>query len=180
TCATDLVALETPGGGSTTTTSTTGAASTTAPASTTTSTTSPSAGTVLKGALLAGVGRFIYNATPGLPGANAACDDNFPGTHACTVSDLAAAQAAGDLVNLKDIGSNTVTSFWAIDPAADPLQQCNDDALGGSGLNWEYATAHTASRGSKRSLSTTTWTLGPIVTGLQCNFSGNASVGCCL
>jgi hypothetical protein len=146
----------------------------------TTSTTIASGGTVLKGALLSTPGRFNFNAVLGLPGANAACNTHFSGTHACNVTDLANAQAAGDLVGLQDVGANMVTAFWAIDSTAAALSQCEDDAVGGSGLNWEYGTAHTPSRGNKLPLNNGTGTLGSLQTGLQCNFSGNAWVGCCL
>src|SRR5262245_37148434 len=111
--------------------------------------------TKIKGALTATPGRFNYNLTLGLPGANAACNTNFPGTHACTYAELQAAPT-GDRCQLKDTGANTVTSFWAIDSAAPPLQQCIDDKVGGSGLNWEYGTAHTASRGNKVPLTNST------------------------
>src|SRR5262249_27797538 len=97
-------------------------------------------GVVLKGALPPTYGRFNYNLTLGLPGANAACNTNFPGTQACTYAQLQAAQGASDLSGLRDIANNAVKAFWAIDPMAAPLLQCNDDAMGGSGLNWEYAT----------------------------------------
>jgi hypothetical protein len=137
-----------------------------------------SGGSVLKGALAATPGRFNYNLTVGLPGANSGCNMNFAGTHACTYAELQSAQAAGDLDGLKDIGSNSVTSFWAIDSIQPALQQCNDDAVGGSGLNWEYATAHTASRGQKVTLDNAAGTLGPLQSSLQCNFS-TAWVGCC-
>jgi hypothetical protein len=157
---------------STTTTTTTIAGSST------TSTTIASGGTVLKGALLSTPGRFNFNAVLGLPGANAACNTNFPGTHACDVNDLANAQTAGDLVGLKDIGANTVTAFWAIDSTAAALAQCEDDVS--SFLNWEYGTAHTLSRGNKLPLDNGTGMLGALSTGNQCNFSGNAWVGCCL
>src|SRR5262249_35038371 len=112
----------------------------------------------------------------GLPGANAACNTSFGGTHACTYQDLQNAAAAGDLKGLNDITGKAVTSFWAIDSSADPLQQCNDDV--NSKLNWEYATAHTMSRGEKVAL-TSDGPLGSPQTSLQCNFSGNAWVGCC-
>lgn len=152
---------------------------TTTPGSTTTTTTAPSGGSAVKGALLSTPGRFNYNMMLGLPGANAACNTNFPGTHACTYAELQTAAAAGGLKGLKDIGSNTVTSFWAIDSSQPALQQCNDDIAGGSGLNWEYATAHTASRGQKVDLDNAAGTLGPLQSSLQCNFSGNSWVACC-
>ena len=46
-------------------------------------------------------------------------------------------------------------------------------------LNWEYATAHTASRGQKVALNNGTGALGALQSSLQCNFS-TAWVGCCL
>ena len=58
----------------------------------------------------------------------------------------------------------------------DPLQQCNDEI--NSHLNCKYATAHTRSRGEKVDLDNAAGTLGPLQTSLQCNFSGNAWVGC--
>jgi len=169
-----------------TSTTTTEAASTTtttaAGASTTTTTTPPRAGTV-KGALASTPGRFNFNAMLGLPGANAACNTNFAGTHACTYQELQSAAAAGDLKGLKDVANppRPVTSFWAIDSSAPPLQQCNDDVS--SHLNWEYATAHTASRGEQVALDNAAGTLGALQTGVQCNFGASgpeaAWVACC-
>jgi hypothetical protein len=150
---------------------------TTTTTSTTTTTCPPSMHTILKGSLTATPGRFNYNATVGLPGANAACTSNFPGSHPCTYSELQSAAAACDLIGLQDTSATTVTSFWAIDPMAAPLQQCNDDVT--SHLNWEYATAHTASRGQKVTLNNGTGALGPLETGVQCNISGSNWVGCC-
>jgi hypothetical protein len=160
-----------PGVCTTTTTTTTGSA-------TTTTTTPPRAGTV-KGALASTAGRFNFNGTLGLPGADAACNTNFAGTHACTYAELQSAAGAGGLTGLKDVTNTPVTSFWAIDSSQPKLQQCNDDAAGGSGLNWEYGTAHTPSRGEKVDLDNAAGTLGSLTMNLQCNFSGNAWVACC-
>src|SRR5262245_60943859 len=179
-CVADLtVVVTTP----TTTTSSTAAPTTTSMigATTTTSTTTTTTiGTVLKAALLATGGRFNY-AGLGVTGANTKCNQTVTGTHACTITELYAAEAAGDLVGLKDIGNNVVTSFWAIDPAADPLQQCNDDTpMTGSGINWEYPTAHTLSKGSFVNLTNGTGDLDNSVTmNQQCNFAMK-TVGCCL
>src|SRR5207245_3351697 len=103
---------------------------TTTPVTTTTSTTCqpPAAPTVVKGSLTATPGRFNYNATLGLPGANAACNTSFPGTHACTLTQLQGAPAS-DLICLRDTAGMTVTSFWAIDPMAAGLSQCIDDVV---------------------------------------------------
>jgi hypothetical protein len=139
-------------------------------------------GVVLKGALPVTPGRFNYSAGLGLTGAEAACSapTAFPGTHVCTYTELKNAAAACDLKGLKDLSNATVTSFWAIDPAAPVLQQCNDDTpITGTGLNWEYPTAHTASRGEKVALDNAAGTLGALQTGVQCNFSGSSNVGCC-
>jgi hypothetical protein len=139
-------------------------------------TTPPPGGVELQGALPATPGRFNYNLTLGLPGADAACNTFFAGTHACTYTELQAAEAAGDLVGLQDTGSNTVTSFWAIDPLKADLLQC-----GGNGDPvWTYATAHTSSRGERVPLNNGLGTLGALVTSVQCNISGSSWVGCCL
>jgi len=128
------------------------------------------------GALTATPGRFNYNATLGLPGATAACSTNFSGAHACTLAELQAAPAS-QLAGLRDTGGNSVASFWAIDPNAAALSQCVDDVM--SQLNWEYATAHTASRGERISLTNATGVLGTLQTGVQCNIAGTSWVGCC-
>ena len=93
------------------------------------------------------------------------------------------ATPASKLTGLKDTANMTVTAFWAIDDAQPALQQCNDDAPGtGSGKNWEYGTAHTASRGQKATLDNATGVLAnPPDSGVFCSIFGTpAWVGCCL
>ncbi len=64
-------------------------------------------------------------------------------------------------------------------PGFHSSDECNDDAIGGSGQNWEYATAHTASRGEKVVLNSD-GTLGPLQTEQLCYLNGVAAqVGCC-
>ena len=149
-------------------------------ATSSTSTTIPGScsptGMVVKGSLTATPGRFNYNAALGLPGANAACNTHFAGSHACTLAELQGALAS-DLACLKDTAAMTVTSFWAIDPNAAGLSQCIDDVV--TNQNWEYGTAHTASRGQRVTLNNATGALGSLETGLQCNISGNNWVACC-
>src|SRR5262245_8003880 len=158
-------------------TTTTIAGSTTTTIASTTTTTTPS-GAVLKGALAPPtLGRFNYNLKVGLPAVMDACLTQFPGLnlHPCTYAELQSADLAGDLVGLMDTANTTVTSFWAIDDAQDPLQQCNDDNAGGSKLNWEYGTAHTMSRGQKVPLNTTgpnAGHLGSLQTSQQCALLG--------
>jgi hypothetical protein len=137
-------------------------------------------GLVVKGSLPSSLGRFNYDSHVGLQGAINACSSPpFAGAHPCTYQELLSAPTS-DLACLKDTAnpSNPVTSFWAIDPNAPALQQCNDDAIGGSGLNWEYATAHTASRGQKVTLDPN-GVLGPLQTSVQCNIGGESWVACC-
>lgn len=163
----------------------------TPPTTTTTSTTStttttcvpPVSRTTVKGSLTAGPGRFNYNATLGLPGANAACSASFPGTQPCTLTQLQGAPAS-DLTCLQDSSGKVVTSFWAIDPNADPLTaQCFDDAnfnpVTQPGHNWEYGTAHTPSRGEMVTVDPVTGALGSVQTMVQCNISGLNWVACC-
>jgi hypothetical protein len=132
------------------------------------------------GALPSTPGRFNFNAQLGVPGADAACTTAFTCTHACTLQELESVPTS-QLMGLKDTTNMTVTSFWAIDSSADPLQQCNDDVS--SHQNWEYATAHTMSRGEQVPLNNATGILGAVVQGVQCNFGAagpeSAWVGCC-
>src|SRR5215469_4354587 len=167
-------------GATTTTTPGSSTTTTTTAGSSTTSTTSPTMSGTVKGALASTPGRFNFNAMLGLPGANAACNTSFAGTHACTYAELQSAAGAG-LTGLKDVANMPVTSFWAIDSSADPLQQCNDDV--NSHQNWEYATAHTASRGEMVALDNAAGTLGALQMSVQCNFGAagpeSAWVACC-
>src|SRR5262249_42311903 len=138
-------------------------------------------GVKLKGALPPTLGRFTYNSMLGLPGADAACAAAFPLTHACTYQELQTAETAGDLVGLLDTDSNAVTRFWAIDPLKPPMLQCQDDAMGGSLLNWEYGTFHTGSRGERIALNNGTGALAMMLeTPVQCNTAGSSNVGCCI
>src|SRR5438093_4845559 len=109
TCTSCCDACPAPGSGPScstiTTTTITSSTSTTGTACSSTPT-----GTVVKGSLTATPGRFNYNLTLGLPGANSACTTNFPGSHACTLPELQSAPAS-DLACLKDTAGMPVTSF---------------------------------------------------------------------
>ena len=72
----------------------------------------------------------------------------------------------------------TVTSFWVINGTTPAITECQDDAIGGSNLNWEYGTAHTAARGTRVDLNSVTGILGPVQPPQQCNGS-TRWVGCC-
>jgi hypothetical protein len=156
--------------------------STTSTSTTSTTSTTAEPGTELQGVLPATTGRFNYNLTLGIPGADAACATNFPGTHACTYAELLIAEGAGDLVGITDTTAATVTSFWAIDNAQPAGLQCIDDTIGGSFQNWEYATAHTGTFAQKVNLTNGTGDLGPLLSGAGDGAVCAAAswVGCCL
>jgi hypothetical protein len=162
--------------------STSTSSSTSTTSSTVTTTTLQAPGTVLQGALPPTTGRFNFNLTLGIPGANAACNGLWPGSHSCTYAEIQSAEAAGDLLGRKDANGNLVNSFWAIDGTHSAQVQCIDDTLGGSNLNWEYQTAHTGTFAEKVNLNNGLGTLGPLLSGLVDGAvcAGSSWVGCCL
>jgi hypothetical protein len=133
-------------------------------------------GVVLQGVLPPTTGRFNYNLVLGIPGSDAACNTNFPGSHTCTFAELQSAQAAGDLAGARDTNGMTVTSFWAIDLAHANNVQCNDSL--GTVVDWEYQTAHTGIGGEASVLNNGAGTLGSVTGGLICG--AMKWVGCCL
>jgi hypothetical protein len=148
------------------------------PTATTTTTTTTMPPAVLRGALNPTSGKFDYNLTPGIPGADAACNTIFAGTHACSYSELQAAEAAGNLVGLKDINNNNVSSFWAIDGSHADTLQCYDTL---TMTRWAYQTAHTGHFAEKVNLTNGTGTLGPLLSGSPDGALclGSSWVGCC-
>ena len=160
----------------TTTTSTT--------TTTTTSTTTTTCPTVnVPGALTPTKGQFNYNLTLGIPGANAACNTNFAGSHVCTYNELLCA-GPSELTGLQDTAAATVTVLWAIDPTAGALTQCFDDQNftlpTHPAHDWEYGTAHTGSRGNFVNLTNGTGVLGPLQMGAACAIGGTTRwVACC-
>ena len=136
-----------------------------------TPTVTPSGPTIFQGALLKTFGRFTYGAVIGVPGSDAECNTDFPGSHTCSFPELQAAEAAGELAGVKDVGNNTITSFWAIDSSHPNLVQC------GVSVPWDYMTAHTGHQGELAQLTNNTGFLNPPVTGLNC--LGQSWVGCC-
>lgn len=151
------------------------------PTATTTTTTTlepppPLPGLVLKAVLSQTNGNFNYAMTAGTAGADIACNDAFPGSHACTYAELQSAEAAGDLDGITDLDDDVVTSFWAIDAGRPEGEQCVS-VLGGGGTLWNYATAHIDSKGDKVSLNNGTGVLGALTENFSCGTQ--AWVGCC-
>jgi hypothetical protein len=155
----------------TTSTTTTLPQTTTTTTSTTTTTIGGGGGNVLKGALPRTTGRFNYNLVVGLSGADAACDDNFHGTHSCTFAELLQAEAAGDLIGIEDTNGFTVRSFWAIDNSRPDTAQCH------SVIAWDYATAHTGHFAEVADLDNDSGDLGAVDAGICAQMHW---VGCCL
>jgi hypothetical protein len=114
-------------------------------------------------------GRFNFQMTLGVPGANAACNTAFAGSHACTYVELQAAEAADQLVGAG------ATSFWAIIPEHADNLQC------GSNIPWDYQTAHTGEYGEKVTVNGGTGSLGALQSGqgdgVFC--AGSSSIACC-
>jgi hypothetical protein len=128
-------------------------------------------GPTFVGALPVSSGRFTYSAIVGLAGADATCNTNFAGSHACTITELLTAEAAGELVGAMDTLANPVTVFWVIDSTLLPSQQCHQT------IPWDYATAHTGVGGTAATLTNATGDLGTPSSGLNCFQS--KWVGCC-
>jgi hypothetical protein len=150
--------------------------STSSSTTSTSSTTVTTIGTILKVVLAPkSNGRFNF-AGLGLAGATTRCNSIVPGSTYCTYARLLDAEAAGELVGIVSMNGMAVDSFWAIDNAANVQTQCINDEIGGSFLNWEYATAHTGTGGANALLNNLTGDLGP-VQAASCVSSD--SVGCC-
>lgn len=136
----------------------------------TTTTTTPGAA-VLKHVLPKATGRFNYDLTIGLPGADSRCNSEFAGARACRFTDLLRAETAGDLVGLRDGSASLVTAFWAID-----LDRPDDDQCTVT-IPWDYATAHTGQFADVVSLDNAAGSLGSVETAL-CAVTN--WVGCCV
>ncbi len=147
--------------GGTGTTSTT----TTVPGGTTTTTIAATSG--FRGVLSQQTsGRFNFQMTLGVPGADAQCNISFPGSHACTYAELQGAEAAGQLTGV-------TASLWAIIPGNPGEVQC------GSNVPWDYQTAHTGEYGER--VAVTNGVLGELLSGqgdgVFC--AAQNSVACC-
>jgi hypothetical protein len=114
-------------------------------------------------------GLFNY-AGVGIPGSDAACNTNFPGSHTCTYAELQTWDAANQLIGAVDTNSTPVTAFWAIDSAQPDIRQCHNPVA------WGYQTAHTGHFGDKVPL--TAGHLGALQPSQVC--ATTSWVGCCV
>jgi hypothetical protein len=125
-----------------------------------------------QGALTRTNGRFTYHGVIGIDGANAECDTQFPGSHACTIAELQAAESAGELAGATDTGGTLVMSFWAIDPSRPAVDQCTVTVA------WDYATAHTGQFADLVDLDNGSGALSALREDTVC--ANQRWVGCCL
>ncbi len=130
------------------------------------------ASAIFRGALPQTNGRFSFQATIGIAGAEAECDVQFAGSHACTVQELQAAAAAGELSGAQDIDGNDISEFWAIDPSRPAVDQCEVS------VPWDYATAHTGQFADAVALDASAGTLGALREDTIC--ATQKWVGCCM
>jgi len=159
---------------------------TTTTTSTTTTTLPALPGTILKAVLTQTNGRFNYAMTEGTPGADAMCNTTFPGSHACLYSELVAAEAAGDLDNIKDVDDDVVTAFWAIDPLRPGSAQCIQNVDLPATPRWTYNTGHQMMGGDFVNLDNGTGVLSALQPGgppnggpVNCTGAASKWVGCC-
>ncbi len=145
-------------------------AATPTPAATATPTTAGA--TVFQGALPRTSGRFSFQGSIGIDGADTECDEQFAGSHACTIGELRAAESAGELDGATDTAGVAVTSFWAIDPTRPADEQCEVS------VPWDYATAHTGQFADVVALDNGTGALGALQENAVC--ATQRWVGCCL
>lgn len=111
-------------------------------------------------------GRFNFQMTLGVPGADAQCNTTFAGSHACTYDELQGAESRGEL-------SAVTATLWAIIPGNAGNVQC------GSNIPWDYATAHTGEYGER--VAVTAGVLGELESGdgdgVFC--AAQNSIACC-
>jgi len=130
------------------------------------------ANAIFQGALVRSNGRFTYQATVGIDGAEAECAAQYPGTHVCTIGELREAATAGELTGATDTGGNSVASFWAIDPTRADVDQCEVT------VPWDYSTAHTGQFADAVTLDNATGALGALQEDTLCGLQ--RWIGCCL
>ncbi len=85
-------------------------------------------------------GLWNYGTTVGVVGAEEACKTLFssPTAKVCTPSDLLTAMAQDELVTAVDTAGTPVTSWFALDTAANGALQCSDPRTGS--IPWSYQT----------------------------------------
>jgi hypothetical protein len=130
--------------------------------------------TIYAGTLPRANGRWLYNGQIGLPGADALCATNWPGSAACTYARLQAAADAGELVGAEDTNGLAVTSLWTLDLSLPDSLQCGNSTM--TSIPWSYATAHTGDGGASVTLGVD-GRLSAQSTGLTCGQSKH--VACC-
>jgi hypothetical protein len=94
---------------------------------------------IYRGSLPATTGRWQFQATLGVDGANMDCDMHWPGTEVCTYEKLLSAsmKTPAETINATDYNGVAVTSWWMHDPAGTGEGRCTSNA---DMEPWTYAT----------------------------------------
>ena len=95
---------------------------------------------IYRGSLPATTGRWMFQATLGLDGANADCEMHWPGSEVCSYQKLLSAsmKTPAETINATDYNNNAVTTWWIDDPTASGNERCQSNA---DMIPWSYATA---------------------------------------
>jgi hypothetical protein len=133
--------------------------------------------TVYRGSLPAGTGRWTYQGTLGINGANADCAAHWPGSAVCSYDKLVLAQSKAELVNALDYNNQPVTQWWLHDPASLLTHQCTSNAEQAA---WTYATADQGHVGKYVALDRAAGTISAVITPPPATGCAiNRNVACC-
>jgi hypothetical protein len=132
---------------------------------------------IYRGSLPAGTGRWQYNGTLGIAGANALCEQHWPGSQICTYDKLLAAsqKTPAETLNATDFNGAAVTSWWVDDPAVTE-GRCTSNA---DAIPWSYATADQGHVGKYVDLTPGTGAVSAFLTGTLPSCNQNRNVACC-
>ena len=131
---------------------------------------------IYRGSLPPTTGRWEFNSSLGLVGANAACEAAWPGSAVCTFAKLQAAsmKVPAETLNATDINGTPVTTWWLDEDLAGE-GRCNDIAA--ENVPWSYATAHLNHSGRHVELTAATGAITVTTMDVTCNVMRN--VPCC-
>ncbi len=134
---------------------------------------------IYRGSLPASTGRWQYQATLGLTGANADCEAHWPGTAICPYAKLLAAsmKATPETINAMDYNNQPVTTWWIDDTTASNNQRCVSNQ---ENIPWSYATADQGHVGKSVALmNATTGAISALQLDTLPSCSTMRSVPCC-
>jgi hypothetical protein len=133
---------------------------------------------IYRGSLPATPGRWQFNATLGLDGANAMCEMKWPGSAICTYDKLLAAsmKATPETINATDYNGVAVTTWWIDDPNAGGNERCQSNA---DMIPWSYGTADQGHVGKSVTLTAATGAISALQTDTLPSCNQMRFVPCC-